>query len=223
MQFESTPFVCLLVGKPKSGKSHLIKQILIQGFKSGYWKFGHIFSQTNKFNEDYNFFPSHRVSKYSKQAFENYIDFVERRSTEYKERGIQVPPNVLVVDDCIGRVNFWSETWANLIGTRRHYNMSIIIVSQSLYAGGYGSSTLLRDSLNYAFVWNCNNKSSIKGYFESFGNRVFDKLDEFKALFSEAVKEKHRCLAFRNSENENEMFSFFKAQKEIEDVNIEGF
>lgn len=220
------PCCVLLVGKPKSGKTHLLKTILQNGIRQAeYFKFGLVFSETSEINEDYAWLPQNRVVKFSENRLKNYIDFLFNKSLDFKNRGQRMPPSFLVLDDCIAKVNLWSDQMSHLLAIRRHLNVSIFIVSQSLFAGGRGSSTLLRDSLTHGFFWSSNQKGSLKGFYESFGCRAYDKLVDFVNMFRKATSEKHRCLAFRNSENENEMFSFFKGDPlEKEDIyDIVGF
>ncbi len=216
--------VYLLIGKPKSGKSFLARYILQQGFRSHYFKFGYVFSETDELNHDYSaFFPKKRIHRYSENALKNYVDKLRNVAVEYERKEEKIPPSVLVVDDAIGKVNFWSETWTNLISIRRHLNLSIIIISQSLFAGGYGSSTLLRDCVDYAFLWNTNTLKSIEGYFKSFGARVFRESDSFQSMYEEAVSVKHRCLMFRNTEQRADMFGMYLAPAKYETKKIEGF
>ena len=59
------PQVFVMVGRPESGKSHLVKSIIYDYQKAGYFKFIIAFVRT-KFNHDYDYLPD----KYVYESFD---------------------------------------------------------------------------------------------------------------------------------------------------------
>ena len=81
----------------------------------------------------------------------------------------KVPPNLLVIDDAFGQINWYSKFWSNLISTHRHWGMSILVATQSLSAGGHGSSTLLRNCVDMAILYHSSFTNTQKSIYISFG------------------------------------------------------
>jgi len=223
MDIECKPGIYLFVGKPKSGKTHLARKIVFDLFKCGYFKFGLVFSETSHYNGDWGFFPDNRVVQYSNNAFKNYIAHLQKKQSELKKQDEKLPPSCLIVDDSLGRVNFWDDDWTNTFAIHRHLNLSIFIISQSIYAGGKGSSTLLRDCCSHAFMWRTNTLNSIKGFYTNFGSRYFEKLNDFKNFFEQGTSQKHRCFCFQNSDDPNKMYSFYIADPAYKVEKMSGF
>ena len=70
----STPAVVLCIGRPKRGKTNLIKhQILRNTAQNPLWKMGIVFSKTAKLSKDYDFIPDeYKFTEYSQEILETY-------------------------------------------------------------------------------------------------------------------------------------------------------
>src|SRR4051794_28612861 len=82
-----------------------------------------------------------------------------------------MPPNFLILDDLMGRMNFYSRELTFFFATFRHTNTYVFICTQ--YVGGRGSSTALREFANLVFMWRTNTGNSVKLLFidENFSYR----------------------------------------------------
>lgn len=213
----------LCVGKPAQGKSHLVRYLLQEGFRSGWWKYGLIFSGTADVNEDYGFFPQKWVRPYSNDAFLNYINHIKGLYKKAKEEKREMPGSVLVLDDSMGAVNWYTDDWINLFGNRRHYGLSIIVVSQCLFSAGKGTSTAMRGTLDYGFFWQAPDKPTIEGLFKSFGSLAFEKMADFTNAFRDATSVEHRCMFFDSYAPVEKQFGSYLAPAEYQIDKIEGF
>ena len=124
----------LLLGKQGSGKTHFLKSLLRDGFKSGHFKFGRVYVRT-KFNKDFDFMPEKAVQQnFSLDKIQTYCNKLAKWREE--NDGQMVPANVLVLDDMLGLVRHNDPRWTNLLANLRHYGMTIICTSHSTLQRG---------------------------------------------------------------------------------------
>ena len=117
---------------------------------------------------------------------------------EKKNSKKKVPQNLLVIDDALGQINWYSKFWSNLISTHRHWGMSILVATQSLSEGGHGSSRLLRNCVDMAILYHSSFINTQKSIYVSFGEWL-PSFKEFLAIYTKATKEKgkHYVLAYQ--------------------------
>ena len=145
------PSIILLVGRPASGKTTALKAIIHQIVKMKKPYFGRFYVST-KFSGDFEFVSDEDVfENYTQEHLEEYV--LKIKAWEKKNSKKKVPQNLLVIDDALGQINWCSKFWRNLISTHRHWGMSILVATQSLSAGGHGSSTLLRNCVDMAILY----------------------------------------------------------------------
>jgi hypothetical protein len=190
MDFESAQ-IMVFVGKPKSGKSFMIRALMKQFGRQGIFKFGKVFSGTGKINTDYDFMPEGGVDgDFSEAKLQTYIGKLTKWCEDHK--GKKLPPNFLILDDLLGILRPNSGVFSHLISMHRHLSLTIIIVSQYLVKV---VSTTLRELTNHAFMFRSQFKNTRQALFNGFG-QICENEEEFLRLYDDAVKEKHACLKY---------------------------
>lgn len=169
------PMSLLICGKPKSGKSHVIKYLLYQftAKKDLYKRFsyGIVFCKTS-FNRSYNYVPSEWVKS---NFIPNVLENLMKTQASIREQGY-VPPHVFVVfDDCLGNKQFKSDLFKDLVQNYRHYNISPILSTQYINR----IETVNRECVSHAIVFKQFSRNAIEAIYNSFGQR-FDSEKEFK-------------------------------------------
>jgi Poxvirus A32 protein len=197
------PSIYLLVGKPRSGKSHTIKHLLYKYFKKGYFKFGLVVSPTS-FTGSYDYLPEKCLwKKFDEEKFKQYLQSIDQVQTLAKNgKGKPVDPSFLIFDDCLGMINWQSEVLQNFIACFRHYNITCFISAQYL-KGSHASSTLLRSCLTYCFAFYSADKNSIEALYQMCGQSTGMKYPEFCQFFLGIVDQEYHCLLYVNEGRDN--------------------
>ena len=109
-----------------------------------------------------------------------------------------MPQHLLVIDDALGQINWYSKFWSNLISTHRHWDMFILVATQSLSADDHGSSTLLRNCADMAILYHSSFINTQKYIYISFGGWL-SSFKEFLQIYTRATKEedKHYALVYQ--------------------------
>ena len=193
------PQIMCFIGKPESGKSHLIKSMLYDYAKHKYFKFGVTFVRT-KFNHDYDYLPDRYVS----EDFD--IDKLKKHINKLrdwrKKNNKKVPPNFVIFDDLLGQIDWYDQWMTNWVASFRHTSTSIFITAQYLQSkGGISTVRVLRECTNLAFIFNTKFKNSLKGLFEAYG-QLFDNYDDFVRHFQKITRQKHHCLIYKADEED---------------------
>jgi hypothetical protein len=198
MNLKKKPAIYLFIGKPASGKSHLIKSMFYDFQKVGYFKFMLAFVRT-KFNHDYDWLPDEYVlDNFSEEKVLNHVS----KLREYRRRtGKQCPPNAIIFDDLLGTIDWYHPGMTNWLCSYRHTNTSIFITAQYLLSKS--TATSLREMINYAFLFNSKQKNSLKGYYEAFG-QLYEKYDYFVHEFQRITKQKYHCMVYNANQDELE-------------------
>lgn len=181
------PQVVLVVGKPRRGKSYLIKYLLEKNsIDIPKFQFGIVFTRT-KWDNDYDYLPKRHVFEgYDPSVLEEYLHHL----TEMKDP----PPNFVVFDDLLGALNNNAGELQNFIISHRHYNTTIFLAAQFL---NKGSSTVLRECCTDAFMFNSMQFLTIKSLFENFG-QGYRSLPKFKRAFMKATRKQFTAMWFNN-------------------------
>ena len=145
------PSIILFCGHPASGKTTAMVSVICQIVEFKRPAFGRFYVST-KFSGDFTFAPDEDIFEdYTQQHLEEYVNKIKA----WKKRNPKkdVPQNILVIDDAMGQINWYSRFWSSLISTHRHWGMNILVATQSLTAGGHGSSAKLCCAT--VFIWQC--------------------------------------------------------------------
>lgn len=209
------PSIYVIVGSPASGKSHLVKHLMLEYMKAGYFKFGMTICPT-AFTGGYDFVPEHSVlTSFDMDKIQEYLDKLKT----HKKQGKTIPPNYLIFDDGQGLINFYDTRMSSLIATYRHTNTTIFFVTQYL---AQGSSTLLRECASYFFVFASKFERTLKGLYQAVG-QMFPNYYEFLEVFKHATSRKHDCLLYvnRDTYKVEDAYFIYRADDEIPDFYID--
>ena len=199
LELKLKPAIYLFIGKPESGKSHLIKSLVYDFQKAGYFKFIQAYVRT-KFNHGYDYLPDEYVD--DKYSDEKLLTHIEKLRAYRAKSGKECPPNAVILDDLLGSVDFYGDDLQNWLCSYRHTNTSIFITAQ--YLMSKSTSTALREMVSYAFLYNTKFKNSLKGYFESFGG-LFDNYDEFRIYFQNITKQRYHCMVYNANQEDKSL------------------
>lgn len=159
---KSQPAITLISAKPRSGKTQFIKYMICTLFMERKIKYGLVFCPT-LFNGSYNFIPEQfTYSMYDERIIKNLMRLQVRQIIEKGKDNVE--PAFIVLDDCIGSINFDSPLFQKLISRYRHYNITIFIATQYLFK----IPPLIRDCTTYFICFNQTTKKSIDAIHETF-------------------------------------------------------
>lgn len=198
------PLIITILGKPGTGKTYLIKSLIYQYSKIKYFKFGICICRT-KFNHGYDYIPDKYVyDNYDENFLTNYFTKLK----QYKEKTGKIENNFLIIDDCLGSINFYSPFWSHLISCFRHYRVTIFLAAQSI-TGRSSTSSLLRECTNLSYMFKTVYQPSIHALYESYGG-LMDNYQEFQDTLFAVTEQKHHCLMFANDRDgkDNSYFSY---------------
>ena len=213
-------YVWLIVGKPGSGKTHCLKSIMLDYARKKHFKFGIVFTQ-NKMNSDLDFCPEKAVKEYNDEDCSKYIEKLMKFREESKEKDQKLPPSFMIFEDCIGSksMNLYSDTISKLLILHRHLNISIFFLSQYL-GGRTGSSTLLRECVNFSILFNTRFHNSKEFLYKACGG-LFKKSEEFFDVLEQATSKKHRALFYDSSkDNIQDAYFCFTAPSDIPEFQL---
>ena len=122
------PSINLINAPPGSGKSVLVKYLICDLHKNGKLEYGICICPTNH-NGEYSYLPDSYVHSV-------YTDLTVARLMKLQVEQIRrfgaARPAFIILDDCLGMVNFGCKLLVKLFSNYRHYNISIFITSQYL-------------------------------------------------------------------------------------------
>ena len=188
----------VLVGKKHSGKTNLLKHLLLMNtIKKKHWKFGIVFTNT-KFDKEYTYLPDkYIIEGYDKVAFGDWKKQLIRMKKERMDDTI--PPNFMVFDDLVGELRD-DRDFTNFICNHRHFNTSVFVSAQYLRKG---VPTSLRECMDYAFLFNSKHELTLKALHEAFG-QFFRRFKDFRDFFLTNTQEEFVALLYRVHEKEME-------------------
>lgn len=197
MQFEH-PSIHLLVGKSKSGKSVMLKYLILKQCleaKSNRFQFGLVFS-TTAFNGAYEWLPEKAVKEeYDEDYLKTYVNNLKKLAKNLRNEGKEMPHSFLILDDCFGELTANSKFFKNFIATCRHAKISVYIAAQQI---GQGSSTVIRQQTDYAMLWYTGDRNELEFYYNHFGS-LYPSKKEFYEAFARKTSGEYDCMLYVNS------------------------
>ena len=150
----------IIVGRPHSGKSHLIRYLIYEICNSSHVDMVLLFSKSSG-TPQYSYIPS--------QWQYDGFDIAKLQQIYNMQRSLQKsgyrPLSLLIIfDDCIDQQNR-SQLFLDFINNHRHLNMSIIYSLQFL---SNNISTNFREVVNRAFIFKQDSENSLKACREAF-------------------------------------------------------
>lgn len=214
---EQMPTLGLLVAKSKSGKSHMLHHIISYMMNElNYFKFGMVFTKTT-FNKDYDkWLPAKCIKEYDQDEFFAYVEALKAKRE--KANGAQLPPNFLILDDCLGSIQGTPE-WNNFISIFRHLNTTLFITAQ--YMKTSATSTLVREQTGILVAFRSTNVNTADALYEYFGSNVFDNPRDFRKRYNAITKQKYTAMIYIDDNDmltKDSNFVGYRAPKSSADV-----
>lgn len=129
LDYRKKPNFTIIIGRPGSGKSHLLHYKLARGFASGKWNFCLVLCST-KYSGDYDFILN------QKMIIDNSDDYIPKvqKLIDMQRHALKegkTPSRVAVVlDDPLGAVNWFKPFWLALATKFRHWNIDLFFTTQ---------------------------------------------------------------------------------------------
>ena len=185
----------ILVGKCGSGKSNLIRWLLLKNLvDKKFWKSALVFTNT-KYSNEYDFLPDNYIIEgFNQELLNKYTD----RLKKYKEKHNKVINNVIVFDDLIGLIKNREPEFINFLGVHRHIGCHLIFSFQHLNTG---SSTLMKEITTHAICFNSKMTNTMESIWLNFG-QLFDNFEHFKRNFFDICKEAYTACLYIADNNE---------------------
>lgn len=154
----------VVIGKPGSGKTHLISSILYA--KRKIIPAGLIFSGTEDSNHHYrNLFPSTFV--YNKLDMDKLHDYVKRQ--KIAKRYLENPWSLLLLDDCTDEPGIFNKAlFQNLYKNGRHYSMFYILSLQYCM----DVKPVIRTNIDGTFILRETNLKNRKSIYENYAGVI---------------------------------------------------
>lgn len=171
----SHPSVSILVGKCKSGKTHLLKYLLYELGCKQKIDLVLLFSRTSE-SEQYDFIPQQwRHPDFNLDIFKKIVK-MQRRSKRKFNKQANI---VLIIDDGNSSSKSKTEDFINLINSHRHYNISVILCMQ--YLSG-NVSTNYREVADNCFVFKADTSPGLSGNFNAFFSTLGLNIDQYTSM-----------------------------------------
>ena len=188
------PFTMSILGACNSGKSHFIKY-LIKRYKKKIDVV--VVFTTTGFNGNYKYLSEYGIKNYLIDPLNLAKDLLKimNKQKKYLLQGLK-PNVVLVFDDVMGSINPYDKKLQMIISSFRHYETSLVYVSQ------YASCipTYIRELSYYSIIFNQTTIKSLKsvyenyfpeaGNFNQFKNEFQRSLQQYQFYFVDKVKKK---------------------------------
>lgn len=198
----------VIIGRPKSGKSWLIRDLLYH--KKHIIPVGMAFCGTEDSSGFYGkIFPKSFIyNEYSHEAIQRFID---RQKLAREHIGDKHAWAVCLIDDCADDAKiFKTPLQQSMYKNGRHFRM-LYIVSQQ-YALDVSKAT--RPSIDYVFIMREPNLSFRKAIYDNYAS-VIPTFKDFCAVM-DAITEDHTSLVIKNSAESNDWKDcvfYYKAKK----------
>ena len=208
----SVPFSMVVVSKRNSGKSYLTKHLLnMFMIENKLFDYIVLFSSTAHLTKDFECLPKKAIQDDFSTTKINKILEHQKKSKDSNN-----PKQCLIIlDDTIGtKIDISFKTNLDLLFSRgRHYNISIIFISQ--YIKNYISTTI-RNNIDY-LLFSVNNYNVIKIIYDLV---VYDgSIKDFIKFVNEKTKN-YTFLIYNNLNYSDNNFYTITAPKEIEKFDI---
>jgi hypothetical protein len=176
------PSLFLLLGTSHSGKSHMLKYLIQEMAKR--FNYGFVFSGTIH-NGQYNFIP--KDCQFSNSISKEWLDKLLTHQKKQMANGTPAQC-FLIIDDLIGRQDFYDEVFQILSTTGRHYNITTFILAQGVKC----LSPIIRNNAHYVFIFKMSNVNSINQLFQEY-SVGYSRPREFIS-FIEASTQNYQCV-----------------------------
>jgi len=173
------PNITTILGYCGTGKSHLVKYII----KENLDKIDYVIVITStKHNNQYTYLGEHGMPNKILGPLD--LDKKIAMIMNKMKKNFDKYHVMIVFDDVMGSIKEYSNKMNALLSTFRHYNLSIIFVSQ--YAAKV--PTYIRELTYYCFTFDQKSKKSLENVYDSYFQEI-DTFKDFKRFFKNKLKE----------------------------------
>lgn len=208
VEFIKTPAFILLCAEPESGKSYLIKYLMYKLSRN--FEYGIVFSSTDDLNKDYSYIqPNYIYNNYNEEYLKNFL----RLQRKLKK------PAFLILDDCVGSINMNSKLLKHLFTTYRHYNLTLFVSTQYIYA----VPPTLRSCANYAFIFFVEDDRTITALHKTYFNEMdHDNVVKFisQATAPHSLNDKGKFILVRKKVPREEKYIISRAPPKIQNFKL---
>lgn len=181
---DKIPFILVAVGKPNSGKSHLLKYLAYEMIESGKMDSIYLFGGS-VLSGNYDYLPEGYYGNYNEEEFKNILLWQIERVEKGEAKNIMI-----VFDDVMNLVNqFKSNLFRKIISEFRHYKISFVFSLQYLKS----VPPLMRECSTHCVLFRTGNKLSLDAIHENFMNEMKNS-KEVREFINKITKEKYSFL-----------------------------
>ena len=177
----STPHLAAFIARRNSGKNHLQKHMLHLLSRAGKFAWVKVVTPT-KFNCEWSDIVGE--DNVSEQWDESEIMRMLEHQKTCREKG-KPNPGLLILDDCLGTVQFQSPLLVRLASTGRHYDLSLWMSFQH-----WGKTpAFIRSNVDLMVVMNPQSEKIIRSLYDEFCPEGFATWRDWKAYVLGATKD----------------------------------
>ena len=198
------PFTISIASKRNTGKTVLAKHLVYEMVRQKRIEKVILLSNTSEFNKDYDFLPKKYRQKFSNELLTKIVESQMKSMTSGK-----APQLLLLLDDVVGyskdTTGSRSEIILSMYATSRHYNVSVMLLSQ---IANYVLSPAIKNNSDYIYFSRLN-RQQLWILWEAMTN--IDKKDFVK--MAEERNRDFRFLLYDNTTHETDPERFIKIVK----------
>ena len=185
--------LALFVARRNSGKSVLMAHLLAVLARASCFHWVAVVSPTMHTGEWAAIVGPENV----REAFDpEWLDSVLERQAEARRKK-KPNPGLLILDDCLGRVNFHSDIITRLATAGRHYDLTVWAAFQ-LY---HKVPTVLRENADYTFLLGSISDKVARAVFEEYGPPGHETPASVRAFANAATEGHGACLVDRTDDS----------------------
>lgn len=178
-------FSAIFCGLPGSGKTSLYTNLMLHSY--GYKKKFHMIYM---FNASVHTMPEKFVERLDPSRVYTDLSELDDVLSECLSDENKEYKKLIIIDDLVNDINNkkYIATFKKMLFNRRHYNISIILVTQKLVA----IPLFMRNAISHVFFWSFSNKKELQALYDDYIINLDN--DEFHELIKYCSSEPHNFL-----------------------------
>ena len=186
---------CMLFdGKPGSGKTNLIYNLIAMPGKFYHRKYNRVYFFTHSahtINARINLPKERIIEKFDFETLHSVLDEIQDANKIFKARNDDQPHNLIILDDVVAEFKRGIHELKAMVFNRRHYHMSVIMVTQV-----YNQIPLeLRKCCDTLVIFNTSNGKEVHTIHEEFLGHL--TREQLKAMWKYVFDQRHNFLFIR--------------------------